>query len=222
MIITIDGPCASGKSSIAKELCKQLKMVHLKTGLLYRAVAYILVQELGKTITNETAAEFSINDLAFIKDISYEFVEGIPHVFYQTKDITEQLSFASLDQIASIISANKNVRNLLLDVQRQIVKKYNVIADGRDCGSVVFPFADYKFYLTAKSDVRAKRVMADPKRKTETMNVEDIQKDIELRDKRDMERDIAPLTLPADAIIIDNTNLDFDQTVQEFLKHIKI
>lgn len=222
MIITIDGPAASGKSSVATEICKQLKMVPLKTGLLYRAVAYILVQELGKIINSETSQNLSIEDLSFIKDINYEFSDGVARIFFKSKDITKKLSFSSIDQMASIVSSNKNVRDLLLDVQRQIATKYNIVADGRDCGSVVFPSADYKFYLTATSSARAKRVMADPTRKAETRTVEDIQKDIELRDKRDKERDIAPLTIPADAIIIDNTNLDFEQTVQEFLKHIKI
>ncbi|KKQ33227.1 MAG: Cytidylate kinase [candidate division TM6 bacterium GW2011_GWF2_37_49] len=222
MIITIDGPAASGKSSIATEICKRLKMVPLKTGLLYRAVAYILVQELDKTINIETPNELSINDLNFIKDITYEFTDGIAHVLFKGKDVTEKLSFSSIDQIASIVSANKNVRELLLDVQRQIATKYNIVADGRDCGSVVFPSADYKFYLTATAEARAKRVMADVARKAETRTLEDVQKDIELRDKRDKERDVAPLIVPSDAITIDNTNLDFEQTVQEFLKHIKI
>jgi cytidylate kinase len=113
------------------------------------------------------------------------------------------------------------VRDSLLDVQRKIAEQYNIIADGRDCGSVVFPNADYKFFLTASTEQRAARVTSDISRKEETKDIDKIMREIEIRDKRDQEREIAPLTIPSNAIIIDSSNFDFEQTVQEFLKHIK-
>lgn len=222
MIITIDGPAASGKSSVAQELCKHLQMLHLKTGLLYRAVAYILINEFNKIISKDEPLELTDNDLEFVKNIRYEFKENKPQILYKNNEITEQLSYTALDQIASIVSANAKVRQVLLEAQRQIGKKYNIIADGRDCGSVIFPDANYKFYLTASSTARANRVFADSTRKTGLKNLEEIKNDIELRDKRDQERDVAPLTTPENAITIDNTDLNFEQTIQEFLKYIKI
>lgn len=221
MIITIDGPVASGKSTIAKELGKRLGLFYLNTGLLYRAVAYILVHELRKTINWEIPLEVSPEELNFIDDIKYEFISNEPHIIFKEQDITSFLSNASYDQVASIVSASKSVREKLLDVQRKIGEKYNIIADGRDCGSVVFPKADYKFFLTANVDSRVRRVLSDPKRKIEDKDYEHIKQEIEARDKRDEERVVAPLIVPNDAIFIDSSNLDFEQTIQTFLRYIK-
>jgi cytidylate kinase len=221
MIVTIDGPAASGKSSVAQELGKRLGLFHLRTGLLYRAVAYILVHDFRKKINWDVPVEFAPEDLTFIKDITYKFIDTVPHVFFKNTDITSHLSLASLDQMTSIISASKAVRKVLLDVQRKIAEQYNIIADGRDCGSVVFPSADYKFFLTASAEQRAARVTSDASRKEDIKDVDKIMREIEIRDKRDQEREVAPLTIPVSAIIIDSSNLGFEQTIQEFLKYIK-
>jgi len=206
MIITIDGPVASGKSSIAKVLAKELNMYYLYTGMLYRAVAYVLSQE-----------KHTQDDLSWIKNISYTYEDGAPHVFFNGEEITDKLNHFSLDQKASIVSADKNVRVALLDLQRDIAKENDVIADGRDCGSVVFPNADFKFYLTASVDARVKRVMNDVVRGECIKNIEEIKKEIIERDKRDSERNVAPLAIPQSAIVIDSSDLTFDETVQEFL-----
>jgi len=221
MIITIDGPVASGKSSVAKAIGNKLGLFYLNTGLLYRAVAYILIHEYRKTVNWDLPVEFSDQELEFVKDIVYEFITGEPHVIFRGKDITQFLSDASLDQIASVVSGSKIVRDKLLLVQRSIGQKYNIIADGRDCGSVVFPNADYKFFLTADLDVRVRRVLGDPKRKAQRDSYEKVKAEVESRDKRDQERSVAPLTVPKNAIMIDNSTLDFDQTVQEILKYVK-
>ena len=221
MVITIDGPVASGKSSIAKEIGTRLGLFYLNTGLLYRAVAYILVHDFRKKFSWEIPLEISEQELAFVKDIVYEFIAGEPHVLFKGKDITASLSDAGYDQIASIVSASKMVRDVLLTVQRVIGEKYNIIADGRDCGSVVFPNADYKFFLTASVDVRTQRVLADPKRKVQTEDYDQIKKDIEARDKRDQERVVAPLVVPDEAIMIDSSDLDFEATVQKVLGYVK-
>lgn len=221
MIITIDGPVASGKSSIAKEIASRLNLFYLNTGLLYRAVAYILVHDFRKNINLEVPLEISEQELVFVKDISYEFISGEPHVFFLKKDIIQFLSDASYDQIASSVSASKTVRDILLPVQRAIGEKYSIIADGRDCGSVVFPNADYKFFLTASIEVRTQRVLDDPKRKMQTESYDQVKKEIEARDIRDRERTVAPLVVPDDAIMIDSSNLNFEQVVQEILKNIK-
>jgi cytidylate kinase len=214
MIITIDGPVASGKSSVAKAIAKELSIYYLYTGLLYRAVAYILKDRTVKTITPEL--------LDFIKDINYDYgaLDGEPHIFYQDKDITEHLYDASIGKYASIISANKHVRDALISIQQDVAKRYDVVADGRDCGSVVFPNADYKFYLTADIDARARRVMLDERRGATAQNVEKAKARLEERDVRDKEREVSPLVVPEGAIIIDNSNLTLNETIQKFLGYI--
>lgn len=221
MIITIDGPVASGKSSVAKAIGNRLGLFYLNTGLLYRAVAYILIHEFRKKISLEFPFEINEQELDFITDISYEFMSGQPHVIFKDKDITEFLSDASLDQSASIVSACKIVRDKLLSVQQDIGKKYSIIADGRDCGTVVFPTADYKFFLTASVDARVKRVLSDPKRKVQDSSYDKVKNEIEARDARDWQRAVAPLKIADDAVVIDSSNFDFEHTVQAILQYIK-
>lgn len=211
-IITIDGPAASGKSSIAQALAQKLGYYYLYTGLLYRAVAYIVVHIQQRLTLPE--------DLSFIGDISYEYHDGKPHVFYKSQDITSFLQDGMLEQQASIVSANVQVRQALLQVQRVVAKNYNIIADGRDCGTVVFPNADAKFFLTADVTTRATRLFNDQKRKNTTMTFEQIKSGLLERDNRDQARAIAPLTIPKDGIVIDNSNMNLQQTIDEFLRVI--
>ena len=112
------------------------------------------------------------------------------------------------------------VRDKLLSVQQDIGKKYSIIADGRDCGTVIFPNADYKFFLTANVDARVKRVLSDPKRKVQDSSYDKVKNEIEARDARDWQRAVAPLKIADDAVVIDSSNFDFEHTVQEFLKPI--
>src|SRR3990172_12889222 len=151
MIITIDGPVASGKSSVAKVLAKKLNFYYVYTGLLYRAVAYVLIQKHkpSEPITPESVAALMPADLEFIARLRYSYADDKPHVFYANQEITSFLSAAVLEQAASLVSAHPPVRGALLEFQRALARNHNVIADGRDCGSVVFPNADLKFYLTA-------------------------------------------------------------------------
>jgi len=235
MIITIDGPVASGKSSVAKTLARELNIYYLYTGLLYRAVAYIFLTELknkqkykDEVITNEVfESNFKVLDsegLSWIKKICYDYgkneAENRPYIFYNDQDITQNLYDGSLDQLASIVSVNKNVREFLLDLQRDIGKRYDIVADGRDCGSVVFPDADYKFYLTAKSGVRAQRLMLDETRGKTEKDLSKVKEELEQRDKRDSEREVAPLTIPENAIVIDNSNLTLEETIDKFLERL--
>ena len=211
MIITIDGPTASGKSSVAQALAKKLSAYYLNTGLLYRAVAYVL---------SAKNTDFSEADLSFIDELSYDYYQGAPRLMLGDRDITEHLYNSGLDQPASLVSAHPLVREKLLPVQRAITEKYDIVADGRDCGSVVFPNADYKFFLTADVTTRAQRMMADPKRKINFDDLESAKCSLEERDKRDRERAVAPLIVPEGAIIIDNSHMTFDETVTAFLGYV--
>ena len=109
----------------------------------------------------------------------------------------------------------------MIGLQRDIAHNYDLVADGRDCGSVVFPDADYKFFLTANLDVRARRVLADEMRLNKDISLEEVKKELEVRDQRDRERKVAPLTVPDNAIIIDNSNMSREETIKEFLRFIR-
>lgn len=209
VIITIDGPAASGKSTVAQALAHKLGYYYLYTGLLYRAVAYILMQQQHHQIVPE--------DLSFIQQIGYEYQEGKPHIFYNGFDITSFLYDASLDQEASKVSARADVRDALLALQRAVATRYNIIADGRDCGTVVFPDADAKFFLTADVRTRALRVLHDKKRSSAQLTLDQIEQTLIERDNRDKARAVAPLTVPDDAVIIDNSAMTTDQTLGAFL-----
>lgn len=216
MIITIDGPVASGKSSIAKALSQTLGYYYLYTGLLYRAVAYLAVQE-GKNPSSLTE-----KDLWFIPSISYEYVDGNPRIYFKERDITDNLFNVSIDQPASIVGECGIVRAALLEIQRSIAERYDIVADGRDCGSVIFPNAEYKFYLTASVDERVRRLHGDKHRKAFEFSSEKLKAELEERDKRDKERSVAPLIIPKDAIVVDNSEMNFQQTLSLFLKKIQI
>jgi len=217
MVITIDGPVGSGKSSVAKELAKRLNIYYLNTGLLYRAAAYIMIHKLNK----KDFGPFTEKELQLLDKISYEYKDNNPVVYFEKQDLTSHLSDSELDAPASMISSNRQVRERLLSVQRKISEKYDVIAEGRDCGSVVFPKADHKFFLTARLDVRAKRALSDERRRIEGKDVEKVKVELEQRDQRDKTRKVSPLVVPNDGIIIDNSDLTFEQTMQEFLGFIK-
>ena len=221
MIITIDGPAASGKSTVSKVLAKELNIYYLYTGLLYRAVAYILIERLKKKDLSEGVEP---DELGFIRDLFYDYGAGEdghrPYVFFGKEDITGYLHDSSLEQPTSIVSANKHVREVLLGVQREVAERYDIVADGRDCGSVVFPNAEHKFYLTAGLQVRAERMMLDESRGALEKELEKVKASLEERDRRDKERAVAPLTIPEGAVIIDNSNLSLSQTVNKFLRHL--
>lgn len=222
MIITIDGPVASGKSTVAKEIAKLLNIYYLNTGLLYRAVAYLLSQRSATDGVDIKNMQIHQQDLEFVGGIEYVYVNNKPQILFNGQDITKNLVVSNIDQAASVISANKSVRAALLDLQRKIATEHGVVADGRDCGSIVFPMAEFKFFLTASLDERAARMLADKSRNIEkTIDLQAIKKQIEERDKRDTEREVAPLKVPAGSVIIDSTAMTFDAVVQKVLDIVK-
>jgi cytidylate kinase len=222
MIITIDGPVASGKSSVARALAHKLNFYYLYTGLLYRAVAYIVLTEgrLRNPLTEEAVRAITTEDLGFVSQLVYRYHDNAPHIAYRGIDITSYLCDAAYEQPASLLSANPNVRAALLEFQRTVARAHDVIADGRDCGSVVFPHADIKFFLTADVDTRARRLWNDQTRNQGTASFEDIKQGLIKRDERDQHRAIAPLIVPEGAVVIDSSHLTFEQTIQRFLDAI--
>ncbi|NDD54005.1 cytidylate kinase, partial [bacterium] len=174
----------------------------LNTGLLYRAVAYLRGRD----------ASSQLSDI--IAGLRYTFDDHKPLIYWREELLSQELLYTpSIDQGASLLSADPAVRQALLPVQRALAAGHNVIADGRDCGSVVFPSADVKIFLTASVLVRAQRLMHAADRQYEGMTLEAIMEQVRVRDERDKTRAIAPLIVPPTAVVIDSSDLNFEQTV---------
>lgn len=223
MIITIDGPAASGKSTIARMVAEHLSFYYLNSGLLYRAVTYILIH--NHQYTHQALQSVSQKDIDECTDIKRIFYSYCPQegstVLYDNKDITRFLKDPQIDQCVSIISPQKLVREALSHLQRAIADNHDVVVEGRDVGSVVFPDADYKFFLTASLEVRAERWRKYQAKKGNLYSLEEVKELIEHRDSSDKTREISPLMVPAQAITIDNSLLTLEGTMLEILKHVK-
>ncbi|NBQ16811.1 (d)CMP kinase [bacterium] len=216
MIITIDGPTASGKSTVAQLLAKKLGFYYLNTGALYRTVSYLLVTRCG--YTEQNLAHVKEKDVRLCVDLnllvySYSSENGYK-VFYDSNDITSFLKDCSVDRFVAIISPIPFVRLLVTEVQHAFAKKFNTIIEGRDSGSVVFPHADYKFYLTADLAVRAARWQIDQQKRGNVFTLSQAMKLVEERDIKDLSRHNSPLIIPSDAHILDNTKMSLEDTVE--------
>ncbi len=220
MIITIDGPSASGKSSLARALAKELSFYYLNTGLLYRACAYILTttygydQESLKVVGYETVKTY-FHD----KPFSYRYDQAHKEsIVYQDQDITSLLKTSEFDALSSIASTNISVRQIVFDIQQHIGLGHDLVVDGRDCGTVLFPYAEHKFYLTASLEVRGLRWQHDQAKLKHSYTLEESINHVRTRDNQDSSRKHAPLRMAQDAIGIDNSGL----TLQETLEYIKV
>ncbi|KKP35609.1 MAG: Cytidylate kinase [candidate division TM6 bacterium GW2011_GWF2_32_72] len=222
MIITIDGPVASGKSTVAKTLAQKLGYHFLNTGLMYRAVAFLLMKKFNYDEKNLLCPTRKAVEVCLDVDKFIYFADGKgASIFYDGVDITSFLKTPEMDRASSVLSACISVRKILLTLQKKLAKDINIVADGRDTGSVVFPDAKYKFYLTASLEERARRWRLAEALKGVLIAEDEAKKLIKERDQRDMKRDIAPLIVPEGAITIDNTGLTEEETLQKFLSFIK-
>ncbi len=209
--IAIDGPAGAGKSTMAKRLAKELGYMYVDTGAIYRTVAYFfeLWGVSPKDIDNITRYidELTIN-------IEYD-EEGVQHMIMNGIDVTDDIRTQEISQKASLVSAHAIVREMLLDMQRDVARQYNVIMDGRDIGTVVLPKANVKFFLTASPEVRAKRRTEELTAKGQKANYNQILKEIQQRDYQDTHREIAPLKLARDSIKLDTSDMTIDEVVTE-------
>lgn len=214
--IAIDGPSGAGKSTIAKAIAKELNIIYLDTGAMYRAVA-LKAQSLGiDPLDNE-----KVDKMLPSVNIAIEYIDDTQHIFLDGKDVSEDIRKHEVSQMASDISKNHNVRMFLVEMQRKIAKENNVIMDGRDTTSFVLPNANYKFYLTASAEERTKRRVLQLEEKGEVVDFDIMLADIVARDNNDMTRDFAPLLQTEDSILIDSTDMTKDEVIEKILGIVK-
>ena len=221
MIITIDGPAASGKGVTARKIAQQLNFFYLNTGFLYRAVAYLLLHEYGYTEQQLHAVkEHDVHACVTQLQYTYSSTEQ-EKVSANGVDLTPYLKKKDIDVAASFIAAQLVVRTAVVALEHALAQKENIVVDGRDSGSTVFPQAEHKFFLTASLEVRVQRWQKDQQSKGKVFSFSDAQKILEERDARDSERAVAPLVTPEGATVIDNSLLTIEQTVQVILNKIE-
>lgn len=203
MIIAVDGPSGSGKSSISKEIAKKLNIQYLDTGAMYRLLALYLKE----------------NNLEFSKEVLKDFdIKQSGETFYLNGvDVSKKIRTNDISKKASDISKIKEVREYMVDLQRKISKSHSVILDGRDISTVVFPNADFKIFLTASVEVRAKRRFLQDK----TLSYDKILEDIQKRDYQDMNRKNSPLRIAKGATVIDTSQMTKEQVIQKIISLVK-
>jgi cytidylate kinase len=217
LLITIDGPAGAGKSTVARLLAEKLSYACLETGALYRALAYRCIQE-GISAEDERAIE----DFCARFRIVLRGKAGSMRILADGEDVTDKIRSESVGLLASTLSAMPPVRATLLDVQRDAGKEGGVIAEGRDMGTVVFPAADFKFFLEARTDERIERRRRELLERGDEVSRRNVESDIVARDRQDRERKISPLKVPADAVVIDSTHLSAEEVVERILSSLEV
>lgn len=215
MIVAIDGPAGAGKSSVAREVAKRLGLTYIDTGAMYRALTWKAIKR-QIDITDEDQLE----KLLLVSEI--ELIpcqeENVLKVYIDGKDVTHEIRETVINNSVSLVSSHRSIRKIMVDKQRNIADSRNgVVMDGRDIGTVVFPNADIKIFLTATVEERAKRRFKEQIEKGITLDIESLIKDISLRDQIDTNREVSPLKPAVDSIIIDTTNLNYDQVIDKLI-----
>lgn len=219
-VIAIDGYSSTGKSTVAKRLAKHLQFIYVDSGAMYRAVSLFALKN-GCFDHNELNNSKLIEKLDQI-DIDFKFDNHTQksEIFLNGKNVEDSIRGMEVSQKVSVVAAIPEVREKLVALQRKMSEKHSIIMDGRDIGSVVFPHADVKFFMTASADERAKRRYEELKNKAEDINYEDVLENVKSRDHIDTTRKHSPLVQTDDAIVIDNTNLTQDEQFEKMLDYI--
>ena len=214
--IAVDGPAGAGKSTAAKAVAKRLGLLYLETGAMYRSIGY-QAMKLGIPCDDEERVTAMLKNT----ELSVEYVDGEQRLFVDGEDVTGNIRTAQCGMAASAVSALPEVREMLVEMQRRIAGEKDVIMDGRDIGTVVLPNADLKIYLTAALAARAQRRYIELIDKGVDTTLDDVTRDMELRDKNDSSRDTAPLRKADDAVLLDTTDMDLEESYREIRKIVK-
>ena len=210
--IAIDGPAGAGKSSISKVVANELGYLYIDTGAMYRGVTWAVLDS-HVNVNNQKDVESLLPSL----DLTLEPTANACKVFVKGQDVTDLIRQQQINENVSTIASYKGVREYLVERQQAMAAVGGVILDGRDIGSVVLPKAELKIYLTASVDARAKRRWLEVQGTSNEQSLEDIKKNVESRDEMDKHRDESPLVCVEDAIVVDSSNMTFDETVEHIL-----
>ena len=214
--IAIDGPAGAGKSTIAKMAAKKLDFLYVDTGAMYRAMAYyFMINNIDPEDQKKIAA--SCPDIR----IQLKYEEGTQQIYLNGENVSVQIRREEVGNMASVISAYPQVRGKLTSLQQEIAAEENIIMDGRDIGTCVLPGAQLKIYLTASVHTRAQRRYKELTEKGTACSLEEIEKDIEERDYRDMHREISPLKAAPDAVVLDTSHMDIPQVIEKIMELAK-
>jgi len=215
--IAIDGPSGAGKSTLARQLAKKLGFLYVDTGAIYRTVA-LKAQRSGA----DPKVPAQVIPLLEVLDIrmAYE-ADGLQHMYLDGEDVTEAIRVHAVSQCASLVAAIPEVRAFLLDYQRRLARENSVVMDGRDIGTVVLPDADVKIFLTASAEIRARRRLLELEQRGQQADFATILRDIEQRDEQDRSRAVAPLRQAEDAVLVDTSLLNLEESLQAMLNIVK-
>lgn len=216
--IAIDGPVSSGKSTLSEEVAQRLKMFHLNTGAMYRALALYLIENNIDINDEEKVADICQSGHA---EISVRLDSFGQATFLNGDDVSQRIREEEVGLVASFVSTYKEVREHMVALQQKIAENNNIVLDGRDIGTVVLPNADVKIFLTASKEVRAKRRYMELLSRGINAEYEDVLKDLIQRDKQDMQRKVSPLRQADDAIYLDNSDMTFEETVEEVIRIVE-
>ena len=215
MQIAIDGPAGAGKSTVAKAIARQLGLFYVDTGAMYRAIAYKALSHNIPLIQEE-----AVTTLARETNILLDHSEA-RRVYCDGEDVTEAIRNPEVSRSVSVVATYPKVRERLVELQRLEAERGGVVMDGRDIGTYVLPNADFKIYLTASPDERAKRRWLELQQSGKMLSLEDVKKDMEIRDRLDAEREVSPLEPASDAIILDTTGLTVEGIVKRILAMVR-
>lgn len=216
--VAIDGPSGAGKSTLARRAAAEMGYLYVDTGAIYRTVALGALRR-GVAPTDAEAVESILSDLDI--RLAYNPEDGLQHMHLNGEDVTEEIRLHEISQHASKISAIPSVRAFLLELQRDLARNHDVVMDGRDIGTVVLPQAQVKIFLTASAQARAQRRFLELQQRGQQADFDTVLRDIVLRDEQDSNRPIAPLRRAEDAVLVDTTHLDLEQSLQAILTAIR-
>ena len=215
--VAIDGPAGAGKSTIARRVASKLGFVYMDTGAIYRTVAYAVLRSGVDPKNAEAVATY----LPTISIVPIWDDSGVQHMLLDGEDVSSFIRSPEVSQNASVVAAIPMVRDFLLETQRSVAREYSVIMDGRDIGTVVLPNADIKIYLTASAEVRAKRRWLELQAKNAPDTYEQVLEEMILRDLRDTQREIAPLRQAEDAVLLDTSDMDLEQSIASVVSLVR-